>query len=98
MSRDASTKEIKRAYRKLAMKYHPDKNPDNPSAEEKFRDVSDAYEVSEIMRNRKYRRLTEFVMSLKVLTDEKKRNTYDQYGEEGLKDNMNHDASDVFSS
>jgi DnaJ-class molecular chaperone len=46
VSRDASTKEIKRAYRKLAMKYHPDKNPDNPSAEEKFRDISDAYEVS----------------------------------------------------
>jgi DnaJ-class molecular chaperone len=59
------------------MKYHPDKNPDNPSAEEKFRDISDAYEV---------------------LTDEGKRKTYDQYGEEGLKDNMNHDASDVFSS
>lgn len=77
VSRDASTKEIKRAYRKLAMKYHPDKNPDNPSAEEKFRDISDAYEV---------------------LTDEGKRKTYDQYGEEGLKDNMNHDASDVFSS
>jgi DnaJ-class molecular chaperone len=37
-------------------------------------------------------------MLLKVLTDEGKRKTYDQYGEEGLKDNMNHDASDVFSS
>ena len=45
MSRDAKVKDIKRAYRKLAMKYHPDKNPDNPSAEEKFRDISDAYEV-----------------------------------------------------
>ena len=45
VSRDASEDEIKKAYRKLAMKYHPDKNPDNKEAEEKFKEASEAYEV-----------------------------------------------------
>jgi len=45
LSRDATSDEIKRAYRKLAVKYHPDKNPDDPEAEEKFKKVSEAYEV-----------------------------------------------------
>ncbi len=45
VSRDASEAEIKRAYRKLARKYHPDANPDDPEAERKFKEVHEAYEV-----------------------------------------------------
>jgi molecular chaperone DnaJ len=42
---DASKKEIKRAFRKLAQQYHPDRNPGDKSAEEKFKDISEAYEI-----------------------------------------------------
>lgn len=45
VSRDASQEEIKRAYRRLAMKYHPDRNPGNKEAEEKFKEITEAYEV-----------------------------------------------------
>lgn len=45
VSRDASDKEIKAAYRRLARKYHPDVNPGDKTAEEKFKEVSEAYEV-----------------------------------------------------
>ncbi|RMG87628.1 MAG: J domain-containing protein [Chloroflexi bacterium] len=45
VSRNATDDEIKRAYRKLAKKYHPDTNPDNPEAEARFKEVNEAYEV-----------------------------------------------------
>ena len=42
---NASEEEVKRAYRKLAVKFHPDKNPDDPHAEEKFKELGEAYDV-----------------------------------------------------
>ncbi|MFM8758229.1 MAG: molecular chaperone DnaJ, partial [Methylophilaceae bacterium] len=45
LNRDASEEDIKKAYRKLAMKYHPDRNPDNPKAEESFKEAKEAYEI-----------------------------------------------------
>ncbi|XP_063925337.1 dnaJ homolog subfamily B member 6-B isoform X4 [Zophobas morio] len=64
VSKNATTAEIKKAYRKLALKWHPDKNQDNiEEATKKFKEISEAYEV---------------------LSDDKKRRMYDQYGKEGL--------------
>lgn len=45
VSKDASADDIKKAYRKMAMKYHPDRNPGDKEAEEKFKEVGEAYEV-----------------------------------------------------
>ena len=45
VSKNSSSAEIKKAYRKLAMQYHPDRNPDDKAAEEKFKECSEAYEV-----------------------------------------------------
>ena len=53
VDRDASQEEIKQAYRKLALKYHPDQNPEDPDAERKFKAAAEAYEV---LRNPQKRR------------------------------------------
>lgn len=53
LPRDASQNDIRKAHRKLVMKYHPDSNPENPRAEERFKEVQQAYEV---LSNEKKRR------------------------------------------
>ncbi|MGK7940166.1 MAG: DnaJ C-terminal domain-containing protein [Crocosphaera sp.] len=55
VSKNASGEEIKKAFRKLAVKYHPDRNPDDKEAEERFKEISEAYEVlSDTDKRKKY--------------------------------------------
>ena len=63
VQKGATKEEIKKGYRKLAVMYHPDKNPGNKEAEDKFKEATEAYEV---------------------LSDDQKRQIYDQYGFAGL--------------
>ena len=64
VNRKASAEELKRTYRKLAKKYHPDVNPGNKAAEEKFKEITAAFEV---------------------LSDEKRRRLYDEFGPDALR-------------
>lgn len=72
VNKSADKEAIKRAYRKLAKKYHPDTNAGNPHAEEMFKDVTEAYNV---------------------LSDEKKRKLYDEFGFAGLQEGFSEEAA-----
>lgn len=63
LSRSAGEEEVKKAYRKHAIQYHPDRNPGDKKSEEKFKEINEAYQV---------------------LSDQKKRSLYDQFGHAGL--------------
>ena len=61
MSRDATSEEIKRSYRRLARKFHPDLNPNNKAAEERFKDLGEAYDVlSDTNKRAQYDRFGQF--------------------------------------
>ena len=80
VSKNASVNEIKKAYKKLAIRYHPDKNKNKEQAAEDFKKVSEAYDV---------------------LSDEEKRQKYDQFGKEGLNNNVhmsNQHAQEMFNT
>ncbi len=72
VSKGSSTAEIKKAYRKLARDLHPDRNPDNPRAEERFKRVGEAY---------------------RILSDERKRKLYDEFGMVGLREGFDPEAA-----
>ena len=58
VSKSSSKDELKKAYRKLAMKYHPDRNPDDSQAAEKFKELSEAYEIlSDDQKNFTFRQI-----------------------------------------
>ena len=63
VDKSASDTDIKKSYRKIAMKYHPDKNPGDKEAEKKFKEAAEAYAV---------------------LSDDRKRQQYDQFGHAGV--------------
>ena len=77
VNRDASDEDIKKAYRKLAMKHHPDRNPDNPKSEEHFKEAKEAYEV---------------------LSDDEKRQAFDDNRRRNLLDDPLQTARDIWGN
>ncbi len=75
IARGASTDEIRKAYRKLAKKFHPDMNPGDKKAEEKFKEITAAHEV---------------------LSDERKRKLYDEFGPDSLRTGFDEKAADQY--
>ena len=72
VDRSATKEHLKKSYRKLAMKYHPDRNQGDAKADEKFKELSEAYEI---------------------LSDDQKRQAYDQFGHQGVNSSFNNAQS-----
>lgn len=110
VERNASEQDIKKAYRKLAMKYHPDRNPGNKEAEEKFKEINEAYEVlSDKEKRARYDQLGESYSRWQQAggspggfnwsdwTTQGQRGNYQQVNVEDLEDLFGGGFSDFFS-
>ena len=79
--KSSTNEDIKKKYRRLALKYHPDKNPDNVEAEEMFKRINHANSILRFVYDMFHNCVSKARM---IFSDEKKRPLYDEYGSFGL--------------
>ena len=100
IDKKATDKDIKKAYRKLARKYHPDLNPDDKIAEKKFKEINEANEVLSDAENRKkYDKYGKDWKHAEEFEKAQQQQQYQRYGQQGTSSNYTEDDfSDFFSS
>ena len=99
VNKNATTEEIRKAYRQLAKKYHPDKNPGNKSSEEKFKELTEANEVlSDAEKRKKYDMLGANWKQYQTAGNQENNNWYSQFntGGGGRQFDFSSDAGGMF--